>query len=229
MIIDYRHPAYQMKWRAMAKNQYNGAYFYSKEITKYIIPNIKTTRNWITINQKGFGVDHSIVFVHNNLNIDHYDWLQQYKDLILIVGVADTAPKVKHLGRVIHLPLPINVVEVLSYKREHDREVGYAGRSTKFKGCRVAGDCLCDLPREELLEQMSHYKKIYAVGRTAIEARLLGAQILAYDPRFPQTSIWKAIDYEGACRLLQRAIDDIEEGASYVDCTKYDFYESLLI
>lgn len=230
MIIDYQHPAYQMKHRAMWRGQYNGAYYYSKEIRELLIPRIKTDRNWVTINIKGFAADHSIVFVHNNLHVDHYDWLKQYNDLILIVGVPDTAPKVKHLGKVIYLPLPIDVEEVLSYKREeHDRDTAYAGRSAKFRGCRIGGDCICDLPRDEMLEQMSHYKKIYAVGRTAIEARLLGAQILTYDPRYPQPSIWKAISYEGAYRLLQRAIDDIEAGSSYIDCTKYDSYESFLV
>ena len=112
MVIDYRHPAYQMKWRAMAKNQYNGAYFYSKEIAKYFISNIKTDRNWVTINIPGFGVDHSIVWVHNNKNPEHYNWLRQYKDLILVVGVPETASTVAHLGKTIYLPLPIDYANV---------------------------------------------------------------------------------------------------------------------
>lgn len=210
MVIDYRHPAYQMKWRAMAKNQYNGAYFYSKEISKYLIPNIKTNRNWITINVKGFGVDHSIVFVHNNKNPDHYEWLSQYKDLILVVGVPETASKVAHLGKTIYLPLPIDKANVAQYKCDKDREVCYAGRATKFRGCRVAGDRLCDMPREEMLKELAHYKKCYAVGRTAIEAKILGCEILPYDPRFPSVDIWKVFTYEDAIPYLQQKLDEID-------------------
>lgn len=229
MIIDYQHPAYQTKHRAMWHGQYNGAYYYSKEIREFLIPKIKTDRNWITINIKGFGADHSIVFVHNNLHPDHYDWMAKYKDLVLVVGVPETRSKVAHLGKTIYLPLPIDKANVAQYIVEKDKEVCYAGRGRKFIGKKVEGDPICDLPREEMLEKMAHYKKVYAVGRTAIEAKILGATILPFDSRFPDVSIWKALPYEGAARLLQRALDDVEAGADHIDCTKYDFYESLLV
>ena len=210
MIIDYKHPAYQMKWRAMARNRYNGAYYYSKEISKFIIPRIRTDRNWVTINIPGFGVDHSIVFIHNNARPYRYDWMRRYKDLILVVGVPETIQKVEHLGKVIYLPLPINAEEVLAYKKPHDREVAYAGRGEKFVGKKVDGDPICNLPREEMLEKMSHYKRIYAVGRTAIEAKILGAEILPYDPRFPSPDIWKVFTYDDAVKLLQEKLDEID-------------------
>lgn len=230
MIIDINHPAYQMKYRAMWHGRFNGAYYYSKEIGKFIIPNIKTDRNWVTINIPPFAADHSIVFIHNNRNSgERYEWLSQFKDLILIIGVPETKELVKHLGKVVYLPLPINVNEVLSYKKEHDKDTCYAGRGEKFIGCDVSGDPVCDLPREQMLEKMSHYKNVYAVGRTAIEAKLLGANILQYDPRFLTTDRWTAIDYDGAIKLLQLALDDVEAGADYIDCTKYDFYDELVI
>lgn len=210
MIIDHTHPAYQMKRRAMWQGQFNGAYYYSKEICEYIIPRINTTRNWITINIPGFGIDHSIVFIHNNLNPYRYDWLKKYHDLILVVGVPETIQKVEHLGKVIYLPLPINAEDVLAYKKPHDREVAYAGRGKKFVGMKVEGDPICDLPREEMLEKMSHYKRIYAVGRTAIEAKILGAEILPYDPRFPSPDIWKVFTYDDAVKLLQEKLDEID-------------------
>lgn len=210
MIIDYQHPAYQMKHRAMWRGQYNGAYYYSKEIRELLIPKIKTDRNWVTINIKGFAADHSIVFIHNNLHPDHYDWLAKYKDLVLVVGVPETKQKVAHLGKVIYLPLPINAEEVLAYKKTHDRDVAYAGRASKFVGKNVTGDPICDLPREEMLEKMSHYKRIYAVGRTAIEAKILGAEILPYDPRFPDPSIWQPFTYEQAAARLQKELDMID-------------------
>ena len=210
MIIDYESPAYQMKRRAMWQGQFNGAYYYSKEIRKYIIPRINTTRNWITINIPGFGVDHSIVFIHNNLNPRRYDWMKRYKDLILVVGVPETASKVAHLGKTIYLPLPIDEANVAQYKCKKDKDVCYAGRGKKFIGKKVKGDPICDLPREMMLEKMAHYKKCYAVGRTAIEAKILGCEILPYDPRFPDPSIWKVFSYEDAVKCLQEKLDEID-------------------
>ena len=212
MIIDYQHPAYQMKWRAMygSVGKYNGAYYYSKEIREFIIPNIKTDRNWITINLPGFGADHSIVFIHNNLNPYRYDWLRDYHDLILVVGVPETASKVAHLGKTIYLPLPIDKANVAQYKCEKDKEVCYAGRGKKFIGKKVEGDPICDLPREVMLNRMAHYKKCYAVGRTAIEAKILGCEILPYDPRFPDPSVWKVFSYDDAVKYLQEKLDEID-------------------
>lgn len=212
MIIDYQHPAYQMKYRAMwgGTGKYNGAYYYSKEIREFLIPKIKTDRNWVTINIPGFGADHSIVFVHNNKYPRNYDWLSKYHDLVLVVGVPETKQKVEHLGKVIYLPLPINAEEVLAHKKPHDKDVAYAGRGKKFIGKKVDGDPICDLPREEMLERMSHYKRIYAVGRTAIEAKILGAEILPYDSRFPSPDVWKVFTYDDAAKLLQEKLDEID-------------------
>ena len=115
-----------------------------------------------------------------------------------------------HLGKTIYLPLPIDEANVAQYKCDKDREVCYAGRSTKFRGRIVSGDALCDMPREEMLRELAHYKKCYAVGRTAIEARILGCEILPYDPRFPDPSIWQPFTYDDAAKVLQRELDAID-------------------
>lgn len=210
MIIDYQHPAYQMKHRAMWAGRYNGAYYYSKEIRELLIPKVKTDRNWVTINIPGFAADHSIVFIHNNKNPEHYDWLAKYHDLVLVVGAPETASKVAHLGKTIYLPLPVNKALVERYRASQDKDLCYAGRSSKFRGLKVSGDPLCDLPREELLSKMAHYKRVYAVGRTAIEAKILGLEVLPYDDRFPDPSIWQPFTYEQAVTHLQQALDEID-------------------
>lgn len=211
MIIDYQHPAYQMKHRAMWQGRYNGAYYYSKEIRELLIPKIKTDRNWVTINIPDFAADHSIVFIHNNVDsAERYAWLSKYKDLVLVVGVPETASKVAHLGKTIYLPLPIDKANVAKYIVEKDKEVCYAGRGRKFIGKKVEGDPICDVPREEMLERMAHYKKCYAVGRTAIEAKILGCEVLPYDPRFPDSSIWQPFTYDDAAKVLQKELDVID-------------------
>ena len=65
MIIDHTHPIYREKRKSLENgNQYNGAYYYSVEIVKNIIPNVITDRNWVTIRLADQPIpDHSIVFI----------------------------------------------------------------------------------------------------------------------------------------------------------------------
>ena len=65
--------------------------------------------------------------------------------------------------------------------------------------------------RSLLLQEMAKKEVIYAVGRTAIEARCLGCEIRAYDPRYPDPGIWKVIDNKDAARILQRKLDMIDK------------------
>lgn len=203
MIISHMHKDYR---KTSGQNQYNGAYYYSQEIVKNIIPRVRTTYNWMTINTNE-AADHTIVFVHNNLHPEHYDFLKQYKDLILVVGVPETAPKVAHLGKVIYLPLSVDVEYVKSFAREKDRDTCCVGRGNKFDGTKATGDFISGVPREELLSRLARYRKAYAVGRCAIEARILGCEILPYDPRFPDVSVWKVLDNKDAANILQQKLD----------------------
>ena len=116
MIIDHNHRKYREKWKQAGKNKYNGAFYYSKEIVKNIIPNVKTDRSWITVNLPGVGVDHSIVFVHNNLHPERYDWLTKYKDIVLVCGIPETVEKVSHIGKAVYLPLSIDTEYISQFK-----------------------------------------------------------------------------------------------------------------
>ena len=213
VIIDHDHPVYRSKWNNSGPNRFNGAFFYSKEIVKYIIPLVKTDRSWLTINTHGIGTDHCIVFIHNNKHPENYNWLRRYKDLILVCGVPETCSKVAHLGKTIYLPLSVNVADVAKYRCKKTKEIAFAGRLEK--SCGVSGcDFLSGLPRTRLLPAMAQYKKIYAVGRTAIEAKILNCEVLPYDPRFPDPSVWKVLDCKDAAKILQRELDKID-GENY--------------
>lgn len=191
----------------------NGALLYSKEIVKYFIPNIKTTRNWVTIRVVPYAYDHSIVFIHNNLNPSYYNYLKNYKDLVLVCGIPETCEKVKHLGKAIYLPLSVPVKEIEKYKTKKTKHTCYAGRKDKYASCNVdlSTPHLQDMEHEELLKEMAKYKNVYAVGRTAIEAKILGCNILPYDPRFKDPSIWKVVDTMEAVSLLQKELDEIDK------------------
>ena len=215
MIIDHTHPAYIRKWQNAGLNQFNGAYYYSQEIVENIIPNIETDRNWITVNVKGVGCDHAIVFIHNNLHPENYEWLKfyGYKDLVLVCGIPETVEKVAHLGKAIYLPISVDVDYVKQFcVEEKTKGTAFVGRPAKRKGLTLPDDidCLEGLPREELLKRMAEYKTVYAVGRCAIEAKILGCKLKAYDPRFPKVSRWKILDNKDAVSMLQEELDRID-------------------
>lgn len=212
MIFSHEHSLYKQKWSKLGEDKYNGAYYYSKEIAKNIIPNIQTDRNWVTINVKLQCYDHSIVFIHNNVNTEQYEWLKDYNDLILVCGIPSTCKKVEHLGKTIYLPLSIDLDEVLKHKKIiRDKDVAFVGRKSKKTSILPSNiDYLEGLPRLELLEKMSRYKNVYAVGRCAIEAKALGSKILTYDDRYPDPSIWRVYDNKEAVKILQRKLDKID-------------------
>lgn len=195
-------------------SKYNGAYYYSKEICRNIIPYIQTDRNWVTVNVKGLARSHSVVFIHNNKKTQNYDWLKRFgfKDLVLVCGLPQTVERVGHLGEAIYLPLSIDVDEVKKFKKRKTRDTAYVGRKAKREGIELPEgiDYIEGLPRNELLKEMSRYKKVYAVGRTAIEAKALGCEVLPYDPRFPDPSVWKVMDSSEAIPILQRELDRID-------------------
>ena len=215
MIIDHTHPDYLRKWRNAGLNQFNGAYYYSKEIVENIIPNVETDRNWITVNVKGVGLNHAIVFIHNNLHPENYEWLKfyGYKDLVLVCGIPETCEKVAHLGKAIYLPISVDVDYVKQFRvEEKTKSSAFVGRPAKKKYGKLPDgiDFLEGLPRDELLRAMAEYKNVYAVGRCAIEAKILGCKLKAYDNRFPKVSRWKVLDNLEAAKLLQEELDRID-------------------
>ena len=218
MIIDHTHPLYVKKRNSMSQDgKYNGAYYYSKEIVKNIIPNVKTDRNWITIRLPEMTVhpDHSIIFIHNNRNPNYYSYLRNYKDCILVCSLPTTAENLRFFGKTIYLPLSVNVKQVEKYRvKEKTKEIAYAGRKLKLSyfNNRVPKDVevLSGMPQSSLLREMAKYKTIYASGRTAIQAKILGCKVLPHETNFPDSSIWKVIDNRESAKMLQKMLDEID-------------------
>ena len=213
MIIDHNHPKYKERRSKQGFGKYNGAYYYSKDIVKYIIPNIKTDRNWVTVRLENVPVpDHSILFVHNNRNPNYYSYVKNAKDVILVCSVKHTYDNMKFFGIPVLLPLSVNVDSVKRYRvKDKTKEMAFAGRRLKLNN-KVPSKCdiLTDIPQTELIKKMASYKKIFAVGRTAIQARILGCEIGVYDNMYPDPSLWKVFDVKDACIRLQKLIDKID-------------------
>lgn len=213
MVVDHNNIVYRGRWNKAGKNKYNGAFYYSKEIIANIMPLVKTDRNWITVNVPGRCWDHSIVFIHNNLHPENYEWLKRFNDLVLVCGVPETCEKVAHLGTAVYLPLSVDVKHVRKFRvKEKTKGAAFVGRPAKRKDVRLplGVDVIEGLPRNEMLKRMAQYETIYAVGRTAIEAKVLGCKLKAYDPRYPKVSRWKILDNKKAAKMLQDILDKID-------------------
>lgn len=213
MIVNHQNKAYIRKRNQLGAGQWNGAYYYSKEITDNIIPNVETDRNWVLVNIPGQAFDHSIVFIHNNLHPENYEWLKAYKDLVLVCGIPETVEKVKHLGEAIYIPLSIDVEYVKRFKKDVKKKgAAYVGRKSKAKdyilpeGIKMIGG----IPREELLKIMNGFETVYGIGRIAIEARALNCNVAPCDPRFPDPSFWKVVDNKEAATMLQKELNRID-------------------
>lgn len=217
MIIDHTHPDYVKKWKTLDENKYNGAYYYSKEIVKNIIPNVKTDRNWITVRLKEMKVhpDHSIIFIHNNRNPNYYEYLKDYKDCILVCSLPSTAENLQFFGRTIYLPLSVDVDYVKKFRvKNKTKDIAYAGRASKLQyfNNRVPKDTpvLSNMTQPRLLREMAKYKTIYASGRTAIQAKILGCEVLPHESNFPDSRFWKVKDNKDAAKMLQQMLNNID-------------------
>lgn len=218
MIIDHTNPIYAKKRNSMKNgNQYNGAYYYSKEIVKNIIPNVKTDRNWITIRlpEMTDHPDHSIIFIHNNRNPNYYEYLKDYKDCILVCSIPSTAENLSYFGKTIYLPLSVDVDYVKKFRvKEKTEDIAYAGRALKLQyfNNRVPKDTpiLTNMCQSKLLKEMAKFRKIYGSGRVAIQAKILDCEVLPHETNFPDTRFWKVLDNKDAAKMLQKMIDEID-------------------
>ena len=208
MIFSHESPEY-IEQRPQKQN---GAYWYSFEIVRNIIPNVKTSRHWVTINKQGNCWDHSIVFIHNNEYPELYEWLSDYDDLVLVCGFPSTVHKVSHLGKAIYLPLSVDTQYIEQFKAEKDKDICFFGRQEKRMfidlGRRVT--TIENLPRDKALPEVARYQKAFAVGRCAIEAKILGCEVLPYDERYPNPNVWEILDNKDAAKLLQMELDRID-------------------
>lgn len=216
MIFDHNSYEYMCRWLRIGKDKHNGAYYYSKEIVKNIIPHIETSYNWVTINAPGRCWNHSIVFIHDNLHPEWYRWLNNYDDLVLVCSLPFAAENMKKIcpkHRVILLPLSIDTKYVKQFRTEKTKKAAYAGRLAKLsdkipeerRAIPDGIDILGGTNREELLKAMAPYETIYAVGRTAIEAKCLGCKIGIYNSLCPVDN-WEVLDNKDAAKILQKML-----------------------
>lgn len=199
---------------------YNGAYYYSQEIVKNIIPNVKTDRPWDTLGMKMTrSMDGAIVFIHHNIKWDYvYPWLDRYKDQIFVCSTIPTYEWALGKGKkAIFLPLSIDIEYVKQFRTKKTKRACYSGNRWAFKREDEEANIPDyvdfppeNLPREELLKFIAEYKELYAIGRCALEGLALGCKIKPFYHVYPDPSYWKLLDNVDAAKLLQQSLDDLD-------------------
>ena len=194
----------------------NGAYYYCKEIEDNIIPYIKTDRPWVLLNIPEYCFDRAIVFIHNNKNPERYEWLKNYKDLILICSQINTLKFIiemlpMHHTILIPLSIDINYVKQFKTKRK-TKNIAYFGRMEKYpeeidENKNI--DKLTGTDRVNLLKQVSKYKTVYAIGRCALEAKCLGCKVISHRGEYENTE-FNLLDNKEVIPLIQKSINEID-------------------
>ena len=195
----------------------NGAFYYSKELLENIVPKIKTKRNWILINAEGKCFDNSIVIIHNNKNPERYQWLEKYKNLILVCSQPKTLKKLIEMHPKFHsiyIPLSIDTAYVKKFRvKKKTKETGYFGRIVKcpeyIKEDETI-DKIYGLNRDKLLKTLAKYKKVYAIGRCALEAKCLGCEVMTHEGEYEGVD-FELLDNKDVIDEFQRLINEIDK------------------
>lgn len=227
MIIDHTHPEYIKLRKKTGKGKYNGCYYYSKEIVENIIPLVETSRDWNTVGRELEGMhDGMIVFLHDNATPWHYDWLKNYKDLVLVCSSTYTYESVQYWGSPILLPMSIDTEYVKQFRTEKTKDTCFVGnvwvknniRSIAAVSSAVPGkvDFFSSMPREELLKAVAPYRKAFAIDRCAQECQVLGCELLPLETRYGCDST-NVLDNRNAAKILQAILNAIDKGGNYAD------------
>lgn len=214
MIIDHTHPEYIKRRKEIGNGKFNGCYYYSREIVKNIIPNVKTDRDWNTIGRDAEGMhDGMIVFLHDNLSPWHYDWLKNYKDCVLVCSSQYVYNSVHFWGHPVLLPMSIDTEYVKQFRTEKTKDTCFAGNAWVKSNTRTPipsnVDFFSSLSRPKLLKEIAQYKRCYATDRCAQECQVLGCELLPLEVGYGCDST-KVLDNRDAAKILQKVLNVID-------------------
>lgn len=222
IVQDHTTEEYLKAKEALLSGKHNGAFYYSKEIVESFIPKIKTSYNWQTINHQ-IAPEHCIVFVHSNNALDRYDYLLNYKDVILVCSTNHSLEQLKNKGhrKVIYVPLSIDTKYLDNFKSKEKNGVVACGNVWAFSGSMKRFfkenniKHYHDIEREEMLKLMGSSEKVYAIGRTAMEAIYLGATVEQPDKEYPVEKYSTYYTQDEAIDIMQKELDRIEDLKSW--------------
>lgn len=217
MIFSHLSPEYKNYCRRFNIKPDNGAYYYSKEIVKNIIPKIKTKRNWVLVNIPNCCYDNSIVFIHNNKNPERYEWLKNYHNLILVCSNVKTLEFMIKLFPKFHtilIPLSIDIKYVSKFKvKNKTKDTAYYGRLEKCPKKILKDDKIEKIygkNRTDNLKRVAEYNTVYSIGRCQLEAKCLGCKVISHKGEY-ENIYWDLLDNADIIPELQRLINEIDK------------------
>lgn len=217
IIQDHTTKEYLRARRRLSRGKFNGALFYSKEIVESFIPNIETDYHWQTINHQK-APDHCIVFVHSNNALGRYDYLLKYKDIILVCSTNHSVSQLQKRGhkQVIYVPLSIDTDYLDKFKCEQKNGTVACGNVWAFTQSMKDFFRLNkikhyhDIPRVSLLEIIGKSEKVFAIGRTAMEAIYLGAEVIQPEKEYPVEKYDTYFSQSDAIKIMQKELDKLK-------------------
>ena len=203
------------------KGKNNGCWYYSHEIVDNIIPNVKTWRGWNIVGRELPGMcDHMIVFLHDNSTPWNYEWLKKYNDLVLVCSSKYTLNSVIWSGHTILLPMSVDTEYVKQFRTKKTKDTCFVGNvwvkantTTKIPKDVVY---LQNMPREKLLPELAKFRKAYAIDRCAIEARVLGCELIPVTTLYSCDNVGSVLDNREAAKILQKELDKLDKGGKNV-------------
>lgn len=223
---------YQKLYEALPNSaKYNGLYYYSQTFEKYIVPKVNTDRPWHLIGLKSCGGENNmIVLVHDNLHPDKvYSYLRKYTNTVCICNTRDSAEAVSKYSYSIFLPTCVEIEEVRQFGKgvKKDQDACFAGNPWPALRDEIEQFVppwvhrFGPMPREQFLPILAHYKNVYAIGVTAVEARALGCNILKRRAKF-EPEDFPLFDCKDAVKCIEHALDLVlkQKVNRPIDCTK---------
>ena len=71
---------------------------------------------------------------------------------------------------------------------------------------------LRNMPREKILTELAKFRKAYAIDRCAIEAKVLGCELLEIETAYGCDDIGRVLDNRDAAKILQKELDKLDKG-----------------
>jgi len=166
----------------------NGSYWYAKELEDIILPALSDLNCMVvTVGATQFDVqqikDGAVIVCHDNRStVENYGkWFK--RGMIWVCSKKSTQEILLSRGETAYyIPLSVDTAYVAQYKRKRRSGTAYVGNAWQFKAEYLATlpkkvKQLSGMERDELLADMSKYKRVIAEGRCLMEAKVLGAEV----------------------------------------------------
>lgn len=176
-----------LKWhtnQGITRN--NGAYWYAKEIEDIILPKINKKIFIVTAGAKLYNSleipEGAVVVCHDNRTTKKSYGFLFNKNILWLCSKISTVKTLQESGeKAVYIPLSINTEYVKTFKTKKTKDIAFVGNSWGFKKSYLNSlpkDIvqLSNLERDDLLKEMSQYKKVIAEGRCLMEAQALGCK-----------------------------------------------------